>query len=83
VFRSLLLILALLLPACTSAESEAQAKAETEARDGAKCKAYGFEPGTLKYDDCMARLADAREQLDRTALAGRLQGKLPQQLPTQ
>jgi hypothetical protein len=83
VFRPLLVIIALLLPACTSAESEARAKAEAEAKDAAKCKAYGLEPGTLKYDDCMANLASAREQIDRTALAGRLQGKLPQQLPTQ
>ena len=83
-YRSVLILIALvLLAGCATAESEAQAKADVEARDAAKCKAYGFEPGTLKFDDCMAKLAEAREQTDRAAIAGRLQGKLPQQLPTQ
>ena len=76
--RSALILIGLLLAGCASAESEAQAKAELEARDDARCRAYGYQPGTLKYDDCRAKLAEQREQIDRAALAGRLQGKLPQ-----
>jgi len=81
--RSVLILLPLLLAACTSPESEAQARAEIAARDDAKCKNAGYQPGTLNYDDCMAKLAEQREQVDRAALAGRLQGRLPQQLPSQ
>jgi uncharacterized protein YcfL len=46
--RSSLLILAsLLLAGCTSAESEARAKAEVDALDDASCKNHGYQPGTL------------------------------------
>jgi hypothetical protein len=81
--RLVLILLPLLLAGCTSPESEANATAEIAARDGAKCRNYGYQPGTLNYDDCMTKLAEQREQVDRAALAGRLQGKLPQQLPSQ
>ena len=80
--RALPILIALLLIGCATAESEAQRKAEIEAREDARCKAYGYQPGTLKYDDCMAKLEEDREQTERAAIAGRLQGKLPQQLPT-
>jgi len=74
---SLLILTALLLAGCTSAETEAQAKAEVEARDDASCKNHGYQPGTLKYDDCRARIDEQRQLADRDALAGRLQGKIP------
>jgi outer membrane biogenesis lipoprotein LolB len=74
---SLLILASLLLAGCTSAETEAQAKAEIDARDDASCKNHGYQPGTLRYDDCRARIAEQREQADRGALAGRLQGKIP------
>jgi hypothetical protein len=76
-YRSSVLILtSLLLAGCASAESEAQAKAEVDARDDASCRNHGYEPGTLGYDECRARIAEQRELADRSALAGRLQGKI-------
>ena len=74
---SLPILISLLLAGCTSAESEVQAKASVDARDDASCRNHGYEPGTLKYDDCRARIAEQRELADRGALAGRLQGKIP------
>jgi len=63
-----------MLVACASAESQ---KAEADARDDAKCQAHGYQPGTLNYNDCRDKLAEMRDQADRTALAGRLLGRLP------
>jgi len=77
--RSLLILTALLLAGCATAESEAQAKAQAEARDDAACKAHGYEPGTVKYDDCRAALVELRTQADRQAQAGRLLGRSPMQ----
>jgi hypothetical protein len=74
---SLLILTSLLLAGCTSAEFEARAKAEVDAQDDASCKNHGYQPGTLKYDDCRTRIAEQRERADRDALAGRLQGKIP------
>jgi len=67
--------MALLLAGSTSAESQAQAKAD--ARDDAKCKSYGYQPGTLNYSDCQDKLTEMRDQSDRSALAGRLLGRSP------
>jgi len=82
-YRALPILFALFLAGCTSPEAEAQAKAEAEARDDAICQNRGFKPNTLNYDDCRALLDQQRAQVDRAALAGRLQGRLPQQLPQQ
>jgi hypothetical protein len=77
VYRSLLILTVLLLAGCTSAESQAQVKAEADARDDAKCKAYGYQSGTLNYSDCRDKLTEMRDQSDRGALAGRLLGRSP------
>lgn len=76
--RSLLILVALLVTGCTSAETEARAKAEADAKDDAKCQSAGFQPGTLNYDQCRAKLADLRTETERSALSGRLQNRPPQ-----
>jgi len=73
--RSVLILVALLLAGCTSAETEAQA--EADAKDDAKCQSAGYQPGTLNYDQCRAKLADLRTQTERSALSGRLQNRPP------
>jgi|ERR1700677_1331509 hypothetical protein len=75
--RSVLILVAFLLAGCASAQTEEQARAEADAKDGAQCQAHGFKPGTADYDACRAKLADLRAQADRGALAGRLQGRPP------
>ena len=75
--RWLPILTALFLAGCATAESEAAKQAEIEANDDARCQARGYQPGTLKYDDCRAALDQQRAQADRAALAGRLQGKIP------
>ena len=77
-FRSVPILAALLLAGCTSAESEAQAKAEADAKDDAKCQSAGYQPGTLNYDQCRAKLTDLRTQTERSPLSGRLQNRPPQ-----
>jgi hypothetical protein len=75
--RVIVVLAALLLAGCATAESQAEAKAELDAKDDAKCKSYGFQPGTLNYTDCRDKLAEMHDQSDRQALAGRLLGRLP------
>jgi hypothetical protein len=77
--RWVLILVAVVLTGCATAESEAQAKAEAEARDDAACRNHGYEPGTVKYEDCRAALVELRTQSDRQAQAGRLLGRLPGQ----
>jgi hypothetical protein len=77
VYRSALILVALLLVGCAH-QTEDEAKAENEATDGAQCQAHGYQPGTLKYDDCMAELADLHTQQERSAYSARLLGHLPQ-----
>jgi len=77
-FRSVPILAALLLAGCTSAEAEAEAKAEADAKDDAKCQSAGYQPGTLNYDQCRAKLTDLRIQTERSALSGRLQNRPPQ-----
>jgi hypothetical protein len=77
VYHSALMLVALLLAGCAH-QTEDEAKAENEAKDGAQCQAHGYQPGTLKYDDCMAQLADLRTQAERSALSNRLLGRPPQ-----
>jgi outer membrane biogenesis lipoprotein LolB len=72
--RSALIIVALLLAGCAH-QTEDEAKAENEAKDGAQCQAHGYQPGTLKYDDCMSQLADLRTQAERSAFSNRLLGR--------
>jgi hypothetical protein len=78
VYSSALILVALLLTGCASHQTEDAARAENEAKDGAQCQAHGYQPGTLKYDDCMAQLADSRTQAERSALSNRLLGRPPQ-----
>ena len=76
-YRCALILVALLLTGCAH-QTEDEAKAENEAKDGAQCQAHGYQSGTLKYDDCMAQLADSRTQAERSALSNRLLGRPPQ-----
>ncbi len=76
-FRSVLVLVAFLLAGCASPETEAQAKAEADAKDDAKCQSAGYLPGTADYDQCRTKLADLRAQTDRSALSGRLQNRPP------
>jgi len=71
-------MVALLLAGCASHQADDEAKAENEAKDGVQCQAHGYQPGTLKYDDCMAELSDLRTKAERSALSGRLLGHPPQ-----
>jgi hypothetical protein len=78
VYGSALILVALLLAGCSSHQADDQAKAENEAKDGVECQAHGYEPGSLKYDDCMAQLAELRTKAERSALSARLLGHPPQ-----
>jgi hypothetical protein len=53
-----------LLQACANPEatqaSRQVAEADAQAKDEAKCKENGLEPGTPAYDNCRTRLAQAR-----------------------
>jgi hypothetical protein len=75
--RSVLVLAAFLLAGCASQQTEAQAKAEADARDDAKCQASGLQPGSADYDQCRMKLADLRSQADRSALANRLLNRPP------
>jgi hypothetical protein len=62
---------------------DAQAKATdaaNNAKDDADCRSYGFKPDTPSYYQCRKRIADQRsyeETSDRSAVAGRLLGRVP------
>jgi hypothetical protein len=60
---ALMLSLALLQscanPEATQASRQA-AEADAQAKDEAKCKENGLQPGTPAYDNCRTRLAQAR-----------------------
>lgn len=73
--RYALVLVALLLAGCASSQSEDQKKAELEANDDAQCQAHGYQPGTLKYDDCRSALDEQRIQGERSALRQRLLGR--------
>jgi hypothetical protein len=56
------------------------ADAATDAKDDAECRSYGFKPDTPSYAQCRKRIADQRsheETSDRSAIAGRLLGRMP------
>jgi len=76
-YRSVPILLVLLLAGCASQKTEEQARAEADARDDAQCQTRGYHPGSVDYDQCRAKLADLRAQADRSALANRLQGRPP------
>lgn len=76
-------LLALLLAGCGSFSGGQQAQVDVPAQDDAKCQAHGYQPGTPEYERCRTRLADMHAQdeyNDRAAQAGRLLGRLPQQI---
>jgi hypothetical protein len=73
----MLIVTALLLSDCASFQSPEQAKAEADAKDDGQCQAHGYKPGTVNYDECRQKLVELRDQADRSALAGRLQGRPP------
>ncbi len=53
---------------------------ENAAKDDAECRSYGFKPDTPSYVQCRTRLADQRNyetSTERSAVAGRLLGRLP------
>jgi hypothetical protein len=83
---TLLILLILLLGGCANSFPNPfaqQPPVDVPAQDDAKCKSFGFQPGTTEYEKCRNKLADMhlqQENNDRAALAGRLQGKLPQQI---
>jgi len=62
---------------------DAKAKAidaANDAKDDAECRSYGFKPDTPSYAQCRKRVADQRsyeETSDRSAVAGRLLGRMP------
>jgi hypothetical protein len=61
-------------------KADAQAAAANEIVDDAKCKSYGFTPGTPAYVRCRDQITDQREQAangERNDLAGRLLGRHP------
>jgi hypothetical protein len=61
-------------------KADAQAAAANEIADDAKCKSYGFTPGTPSYVKCRDQIEDQREQAangERNDLAGRLLGHHP------
>jgi len=53
-----------LLQACANPEaaqaSRQAAEADAQAKDEAKCRENGLEPGTPAYDNCRTRIAQAR-----------------------
>jgi len=54
--------------------------AANDAKDDAECRSYGFKLDTPSYAQCRKRLADKRsyeETSDRSAIAGRLLGRMP------
>lgn len=54
--------------------------AENAAKDDVECRSYGFKPDTPSYVQCRTRLADQRNyetNTERSAVAGRLPGRLP------
>jgi hypothetical protein len=54
--------------------------AANAAKDDAECRSYGFKPDTPSYVQCRTRLADQRNyetNTERSAVAGRLLGRLP------
>jgi len=68
----LLIPVAILLAGCTSdqqlakdnrAAAEAAAK-QTGAIDDARCRSYGFQPGSPNYDQCRADIDSGRKQMD-------------------
>jgi hypothetical protein len=63
-FLAALMLSLALLQACANPEaaqaSRQAAEAEAQAKDDAKCKENGLEPGTPAYDNCRTRLAQAR-----------------------
>lgn len=77
-------LLAVVLAGCGNFPGgQQQAQIDVPAQDDAKCQAHGYQPGTPEYERCRTRLADmhAQEEYnDRAALAGRLLGRLPQQI---
>jgi hypothetical protein len=86
VYRSLIVLFALLSAGCAthSPEADAQARAQAEAdsasKDSAKCQSYGLRPGTSEFEKCLAQLANKRAQADadeRSSLGNRLQGRPP------
>jgi hypothetical protein len=84
VYRSLVILVALLLADCATrspeADAQAQVQAEATTKDAAKCQSYGLQPGSSEYEKCLAQLADKRAQAEsgnRSDLAGRLQGQPP------
>ena len=85
-YRSLVILVALLLADCTThppevdAQVQAQAQAEATTKDAAKCQSYGLQSGNPEYEKCLTQLADKRAQAEagnRAALGGRLQGQPP------
>ncbi len=81
-FRSLLMVTALVVAGCAdhSPEAEARAEAAALAADDAKCKASGLQPGTPAFEKCLTQLADQRAGADNTNradLMNRLQGRPP------
>jgi len=84
VYRAVPILAILLLASCAShtptpAEADAAAAAQA-ASDAAQCQANGLQPGTPKYEQCLMKVADQREQADtsdRMAQAGRLLGRPP------
>jgi hypothetical protein len=86
VFRTFIILAALLLAGCAThspeadAQAQAQAQAEGATKDAAKCQSYGLQPGNPEYEKCLTQLADKRAQAEagnRAALGGRLQGQPP------
>jgi hypothetical protein len=63
-FLAALMLSLALLQACANPEaaqaSRQAAEADAQAKDDAKCKENGLEPGTPAYDNCRTRLAQAR-----------------------
>ena len=56
------------------------ADAANDAKDDAECRSYGFKPDTPSYAQCRKRVADQRsydQTSERSAIAGRLQGRVP------
>jgi hypothetical protein len=86
VYRSLVVLFALLIAGCAThspdadAQAQAQSEADASAKDSAKCQSYGLRSGTPEFEKCLAQLANKRAQADadeRSSLANRLQGRPP------